>query len=116
MSNEDNDSLNHETYGHYNETPHADIDLTFQQWHEVVKPVLEFQIGPPVAWLYEGGMLFVWGENLDGSLIRDIADACNDAEREHADDGFYEAAEAARGAASWIVRADVYPPGEKVIT
>lgn len=106
------DNLTSEQYGDYDDTPHADIDLTHQQYHEVVRQVLQYQLGPPVAWEYDGGMLFVWGDHLDRGLLRDLTDAVNEYERQMAQDGHYETAEAARAAASWIVRAEVVQPDD----
>lgn len=110
------DELNDERYGYYNEKPHALIDLNSQEWREVVKEVLDYTLGPPVAYHYEGGTLHLWGEQLDESMLLEIADACKDLEREHADDAMYDAAENARRAASRVSRGTVHPPGEVTIT
>lgn len=112
----EDDELEHEHYGHYNETPHADLELTTDEWLEGVQQVLVYQIGPPVAWHYEGGICFIWGDQLDEQLLREIADACNDLEQEFARDGMYDAAQSAERAASQVIRADVHEAGEAMIT
>ena len=106
----------HEKYGHYNQTPHADIDLDREAWSEIVRRVLKNQIGPLVAWHYEGGICFMWGNNLDESLLTKIVEACNDFEDDLADDGHYDTAKAAVRAASAVSRASVSPAGEDMIT
>lgn len=110
------EELEHEQYGYYNDVPHTLIDLTFQEWDLAVKQVLEYTLGPPLAYYYEGGTLHLWGEQLDESLLIEIADACTELEREFADDGHYDAAKSARRAASRMSRGVVHPAGEVMVT
>lgn len=110
------EELEDEQYGYYNDVPHALIDLNYQEWSEVVKQVLEYTLGPPVAYYYEGGTLHLWGEQLDEPMLLEIADGCKDLEREFADDGFYDAAKTARRASSRVSRGVVHPAGEVTIT
>lgn len=106
------DTLTDEQYGDYDAKQHVDIDLTNYQYNEVVRQVLEYQLGPAIAWEYDGGMLFMWGDNLDQDLLRDLTDAINDYEQQMARDGHYQSAEAARAAASWVGRAEVVAPDD----
>lgn len=110
------EELEDDQYGYYNDVPHTLIDLTYQEWDEVVKQVLEYTLGPPLGYYYEGGTLHLWGEQLDESMLLKIADGCTELEREYADGGHYDAAKSARRASSRVSRGVVHEAGEVTIT
>ena len=89
---DEQDTPTDETYGEYAETPHTDILLNFTAWDHVVSQVLEYQLGPPIAWEYDGGVLFLWGDELNEDLLWEIADGCNELEQQYSRGGHYEAA------------------------
>jgi hypothetical protein len=101
------DQLVHNRYGRFDNHPRTEVEMSFAEWNEAAKQALEYKLGPPIAWEYDEGALYLWGEWLNDTMLNRIADACRQIEREHADMAIYEAAETARRAASKISRAEV---------
>lgn len=103
----DTTALTHERYGRYEDTPHAEVEMHSGEYHEGAKEALSFRLGPPIAWEYDDGTLYLWGENLTEDMLTAIADACHEVESEYKHDAIYGAADAARRAVSKVSRAEV---------
>lgn len=103
-------TLEHDHYGAFDEHPHATIDLGYSTWLDSVQQVLEYRLGPPIAWEYADGTLYLWGEHFDRETLRAISSGCHDLEQEHAEDAIYGAAQAADRAESKLLDAEIKEP------
>ncbi|SIR99925.1 hypothetical protein SAMN05421858_5079 [Haladaptatus litoreus] len=99
--------LTHDHYGDYDEQPHTEIEMYFSEWHSGAQEALEYKLGPAIAWKYDDGSLYLWGENLDENTLRNISDACHEVEADHRDMAIYDSAQDARNASSKIIGADI---------
>lgn len=100
----------HEYYGRFEDQPHVTIELTYSQWVEAAKEALGYKVGPPVAWEYHGDTLYLWGEQLDQSVLDDLSAACHALKDEAAMMEMYDAAEDASTVESKFARAEVQQP------
>lgn len=82
---------------------------THAEQHEILTEVVEYRVGPVLDFfgLEDGQSVF---KGLDPADIRPLADACHKLEREYAEDGFYEAAQAADEVEGMLSR--FYVPGK----
>jgi len=104
---EHEEELHDETYGSYDEHPHTSIEMTYEQYQEGALEVLERRLGPPIAYEYRNGVLYLWGEHLDEKLLRQCGDSAFDVKQEHKHYDFFEAARAADQVESKFVFAEV---------
>jgi hypothetical protein len=104
------ENLSHEHYGEFHEVPHTRIDCSWMDWAETAQEVLEYKIGPPVAWEFTDDALHLWGEQLDEELLRDLSDACHDLKQESSAMDMFEAAQSASRMESKFIGADIEAP------
>lgn len=98
-------------HGIYLHERHVRIDLNSTQWMSAAKQVLDYD-DFEVAWTYEGGGLYLWGENLDRSTLRKLRDGIEQCEGEFASNGEYNMAEWASRAANRVRSATIDEPNE----
>lgn len=110
------DHLHDAAHGHYNEQPHVDIDIgTSTAEYDCVKDVLRHMLDGEYAWTYDGGMFFVWGDDVDESFLEDVRSALRECEHQYSADGDYDYAKSAQHARSRVGRAKIQEANEGMI-
>lgn len=99
--------LSDDLFGDFDEQPSAEILMTFEEYNEVADDVLGFKFGPPIAWEYADGILYLWGEKLDEDMLAEAATYCSEVKEEHIAYEFPELARAADRVASKFTSAEV---------